>query len=80
MKQKVRAKNNRTTFVAETEMGNLRKNLLSPDKLNNDFYNKTIYGKIEDVAEKLPKEFVDLLFIDPPYNLNKNFGNNQFRE
>jgi len=80
MKQKVRAKNNRTTFVAETEMGNLRKNLLSPDKLNNDFYNKTIYGKLEDVAEKLPKEFVDLLFIDPPYNLNKDFGNNQFRE
>jgi len=79
MKQKVRAKNNRTIFIREDERGNLKKRLLSADKLNENFYNKTIHGKLEDVAKKLPNKFVDLLFIDPPYNLSKDFGNNQFR-
>ncbi|MEK7658772.1 MAG: site-specific DNA-methyltransferase [Patescibacteria group bacterium] len=79
MKEKVRAKNNRTTFVTEQETNNLSKRLLLPHEINDNFYNRTIYGKLEEVAIKLPSRFVDLLFIDPPYNLNKDFGNNKFR-
>jgi len=78
-KEKVRAKNNRTTFVTDNEMNSLKKKLLLVDEIDNNFYNKTIHGKLEDVVVKLPSGFVDLLFIDPPYNLNKDFGNNQFR-
>lgn len=78
MKDKVRAKNNRTTFVTEEEMPLLRKKLISASDIKDDFYNKTIFGQLEEVAPKLPSGFVDLLFIDPPYNLNKDFGNNKF--
>jgi site-specific DNA-methyltransferase (adenine-specific) len=28
----------------------------------------------------LPESFVDLLFIDPPYNLNKNFNSRRFKK
>ncbi|TRZ51348.1 site-specific DNA-methyltransferase [bacterium] len=79
MKEKVRAKNNRTTFVSDAELISLKKKLLPVKDINDNFYGKTIYGKLEEAVAKLPTEFVDLLFIDPPYNLNKDFGNNQFR-
>lgn len=79
MEEKIRAKNNRTTFVLKDEADDLKKRLLLADDLADDFYNKTILGDLEVVSKKLPKGFVDLLFIDPPYNLNKDFGNNQFR-
>ena len=80
MKVKVRAKNNRTTSVLESEISHFKKDLVTGSKLKGNIENKTIHGKLEDVANKLPKNFVDLLFIDPPYNLNKDFGNNQFHE
>ena len=79
MTEKQRAKNNRTTFVTEDEVKALRKRLLTNKKLDEDLLNKTVNAALEDVADKIPKASVDLLFIDPPYNLNKDFGNNKFR-
>ena len=32
------------------------------------------------VLPKLPARFVDLLILDPPYNLTKNYNGNVFRE
>jgi len=78
-KEKIRAKNNRTTFVTDEEMKIFRKKIIHSDNLGNDFINKTINGKLDEVSKKLPNGFVDLLFIDPPYNLNKDFGNNKFK-
>jgi site-specific DNA-methyltransferase (adenine-specific) len=80
MADKQRAKNNRTTFVTDDEVGALNKRLLRPEEIEkNNFLDKTILGDMEAVSAKLPKKSVDLLFIDPPYNLNKDFGNNTFR-
>jgi site-specific DNA-methyltransferase (adenine-specific) len=80
MVDKQRAKNNRTTFVTDDEVAALNKRLLRPEEIEkNNFLNKTILGDMEAVSAKLPKKSVDLLFIDPPYNLNKDFGNNTFR-
>jgi len=76
---KKRAKNNRTTFVTEDEFQSLRKRLLTSKMLNGDIFNKTIHSQLGEVAPHLPDASVDLLFIDPPYNLNKDFGNNKFR-
>ena len=45
-----------------------------------DIINKTIIGNTFDILEKLPDSFVDLLIVDPPYNLNKNFNGNTFRQ
>lgn len=79
MTEKIRAKNNRTTFVEKEEVRKLKPRLLTVNNVGSNFLNKTIHGKIEDVGKKFPDSFVDLLFIDPPYNLNKDFGNNQFK-
>ena len=79
MKNKIRAKNNRTTIILPNEKKLLEANIVTPDKINN-LINITINSKLEEVANLLPNSFVDLLFIDPPYNLNKDFGNNKFRE
>jgi site-specific DNA-methyltransferase (adenine-specific) len=80
MKNRVRAKNNRTTFVSTEEMSDLRRKLIDEnDVVNGNYLNSTIFSILDNVAKKLPKKFVDLLFIDPPYNLNKDFGNNDFR-
>ena len=80
MKEKIRAKNNRTAFVNKDEKPILKKKLLLAQNIGKDnFLNKTILGSLEVVSNKLPSGFVDLLFIDPPYNLNKDFGNNKFK-
>ena len=39
---------------------------------------KTIIGDTFEVLKKLPSEFVDLLVVDPPYNLAKNYHGNKF--
>src|SRR3989344_845466 len=69
--EKTRAKNNRTTFVSTEEISVFKKRVIVPADLQGEFLNKTIHGRLEEVASKLPSAFVDLLFIDPPYNLKK---------
>ncbi len=39
--------------------------------------NKIILGDVMDVLPRLPSESCDVIIIDPPYNIGKNFGNNQ---
>lgn len=41
---------------------------------------KTINADLFEVAKYLPKKCVDLLIVDPPYNLTKNFDDEVFRE
>ncbi len=45
-----------------------------------DIGGKIICGDTFDVAEKLPRGFVDLLILDPPYNLDKNYNGHPFKE
>ena len=42
--------------------------------------NKTIIGNTFDVLDKLPHNFVDLLIVDPPYNLSKDYNGNKFKK
>jgi len=42
--------------------------------------NKIINQDIFEAVKYLPDNFVDLLFIDPPYNLTKKFNNLSFKE
>jgi len=42
--------------------------------------NKTINQNLFEILDFLPSQFVDLLFLDPPYNLNKRFNGNGFKE
>lgn len=43
-----------------------------------DIINKTIIGDTFSVCDYLPKQFVDLIIVDPPYNLTKTYGNYTF--
>ena len=41
---------------------------------------KTIIGDCLEVLPHLPEAFIDLLIVDPPYNLNKDFHGNKFKK
>ena len=43
-----------------------------------DFRNRIICGDFFNIMEFLPDKFVDLLILDPPYNLDKNFNGLKF--
>ena len=85
MKEKIRAGRNRTIVLEESELEGLRKRLLIPqqletsEKLTNDFFiNKTINDDLFHAINFIPDNFADLIIIDPPYNLTKNFNGNVF--
>lgn len=41
---------------------------------------KTIVGDTFEILPLLPEGFVDLLVVDPPYNLDKDFHGNKFKK
>ncbi len=45
-----------------------------------EILNKTICQNLFDALDLLPDKFVDLMIIDPPYNLNKRFNKIGFQE
>lgn len=42
--------------------------------------NKTIHGNFFEIVKYLPNNFADLIIIDPPYNLTKNFHGFTFKK
>ena len=42
--------------------------------------NKTIIGDCLELLPLLPESFIDLLIVDPPYNLDKDFHGNKFKK
>lgn len=79
--EKEKAARNRTLSLSESERRALLKRLFIPKggKLSlPDITNKTICGDLFDIVNLLPAETVDLLIIDPPYNLDKNFHGLRF--
>jgi site-specific DNA-methyltransferase (adenine-specific) len=79
--EKERAPRNRTLTISENEREMLKKRLFFPinGKMTvSQIVNKTICGDLFEIADQLPAEFVDLLIIDPPYNLDKNFHGFKF--
>ncbi|MDR1399666.1 MAG: site-specific DNA-methyltransferase [Treponema sp.] len=78
---KERASRNRTLTVAENEYTALKERLFLPEKKEmtvSQITNKTMCGDLFEIIDLLPAEFVDLLIIDPPYNLNKDFHGLKF--
>ncbi|MCR5125367.1 MAG: site-specific DNA-methyltransferase [Treponema sp.] len=80
MEQKLRAKNNRTLTLADDEAEQFRKNLITEENIteNIDVTNKILNGDILSMLKYVPDEFADLIIIDPPYNLSKNFNGMKF--
>ena len=80
MEQKQRALRNKTLTILPEEIETLKKQITSIEELKQkkDFINKTINGNLFEVLPLLPNEFADLIIIDPPYNLSKNFNGFSF--
>lgn len=75
---------NRTLTILPEEVEGLKKLITPAAELNNDspaenkVENKIFNGDIIETLKKLPDAFADLIIIDPPYNLTKNFNGNTF--
>src|SRR3989339_696753 len=79
---KQRAPRNQTITLTKDDIINYKKNLLRLSKRATlaDVIGKTIQQDMFEAIEFLPDSFVDLVFVDPPYNLNKTFNSNSFKE
>jgi site-specific DNA-methyltransferase (adenine-specific) len=79
--EKERSPRNRTLTISANERNTLKKRLFFPNRqemTESQITNKTICGDLFAIMELLPFEFVDLLIIDPPYNLDKDFHGLKF--
>ncbi len=76
-KEKVRAGRNRTIVLTEEDIIRLSSRIV---KSQPDYIDKTINENLLKALPLLPDEFADLIIIDPPYNLTKNFGGKVFNE
>lgn len=77
---KARAPRNRTLTIEAAESAKLMAQTIvlrkpvDPDSLNG----AVICQDLFDCVDFLPDGFIDLLVIDPPYNLSKTFGSDRF--
>jgi len=79
---KNRAPRNRTLILTDVDRKELSRKLISIEEKTtlSQITNKTINQDLFTVLDFLPDNFVDLLFVDPPYNLTKTFNSNTFKE
>ncbi|MDR1925436.1 MAG: hypothetical protein LBQ66_13780, partial [Planctomycetaceae bacterium] len=74
MSPKKLATRNKTLSCSQDEIAQLSSELLTLTKTANldAILNKIINQNVQNVVQYLPRSFVDLLILDPPYNLTKN--------
>ena len=82
MSKSNKAPQNRTITISQDEIKKYSKQfiVLTDNVKQNKIVNKIIQQDVFDAIEYLPEGFVDLLFIDPPYNLTKTFNSNSFNK
>ncbi|GHT76047.1 methyltransferase [Bacteroidia bacterium] len=78
MTEKVRAARNRTITLTDAEYRFFSSRLIHLKGISrleiDDVVNKTINNDLFEVIDALPQPFADLIIIDPPYNLTKDFN------
>jgi site-specific DNA-methyltransferase (adenine-specific) len=75
---KQRAPRNRTLEVTSAEASHYRAQLIR--EYGSDDRDHLICGDAFTVLKQLPQNEFDLLFADPPYNLNRSFGSKTFKK
>lgn len=76
--KKLKANRNRSLELTNLDRDRLRPRLISIERLSSDLRTGTIQADSLEIAALLPTGFVDLLILDPPYNLTKNFNGFKF--
>lgn len=75
---KKRAPMNRTLTLSTADRERLRLKLVKNITKTSPRVDITIQGDCLDIASKLPRSSINLLILDPPYNLNKVFNGRTF--
>lgn len=78
-----RAERNRTITIDDGDKARLKTRLLKPGDMGilseENLANKTLCADLLAVMDRLPEAFADLIILDPPYNLTKDFNGNKFK-
>ncbi|PIO48563.1 MAG: site-specific DNA-methyltransferase [[Chlorobium] sp. 445] len=81
MPQNQRAERNRTLTLTQSELVAYSKRLkqLQAKASQHDIENSILHNDLFEVLDFLPEVCVDLLILDPPYNLTKSFNGKTFK-
>ncbi|HEX7841591.1 MAG TPA: site-specific DNA-methyltransferase [Kofleriaceae bacterium] len=79
MAARERAPRNRTLHLSPADRERLRPRLGSAGDAGQSHLDRTFLGDVRDVTPRLPHGFADLVFLDPPYNLDKRIADQTFR-
>ena len=71
------AKKNRTIRILDEERESLMKGI--SNDVSGGIVDTLVNADMMQTLDKLPDESMNLIIVDPPYNLTKDFGNNDFR-
>ena len=77
-----KAPRNRTITLSDQEREDCQRHLLkiaSPVSVS-ALLNRVINQDLHHILDWLPSRFIDLLFLDPPYNLTKHFNTYSFKQ
>lgn len=76
---KQKAGRNRTLTLQPEELPFLENAILNINDISNGFINDSIInGDIYNCIRYIPDDYFDLIIVDPPYNLDKNFHGHKF--
>ena len=79
---KQRASNNRTLLLEDAERPALRAMLKSIEDLRqgnpSSWLDAVICADMLEAMQRIPDEMADLIILDPPYNLTRDFGGSSF--
>lgn len=77
----MKASRNRTIEISAEEQQELREKLLYPKQLTpgQSLTDAIVCGEMTEVLQMLPDEYADLIILDPPYNLTRQFSTTTFK-
>lgn len=76
----MKSSRNKTIDFSLAEGKEYLNNVILANEIKGLPLNKTILGDTYQALKNLPDNSVDLLIVDPPYNLDKNFHGNGFKK
>lgn len=76
----MRAERNRTLTLNQVEIPELRESIIQKDQISTlDFLSSHIINAdLLDIIDYIPDKIADMIIIDPPYNLSKDFNGVKF--
>jgi site-specific DNA-methyltransferase (adenine-specific) len=83
MTQQPPASRNRTLRISPSERefftASTQRSVPRQGANRKEWFDRIFMGDMEDISSALPRNLVDLLILDPPYNLRRDFGSSTFR-